>query len=221
FLVLFRRAPPRRCHYEPLPVRVRSNLIQFVPQETLIGVELPAENTSEAEPTRTYELLLDHLDRLSEREQDRTTPAPIRTTRSPQSPKRKGRGRKGKGRSRSLSELHNGVVRLVRDEFLHGDRGRVEIYVHGEWGTVCDDLWSIKNAEVVCRQLGFKYALKAARNAEFGEGKGLRILLDDVHCNGTEFNLLNCIHAGVGNHNCAHYEDAGVICGNSKPSEEA
>ncbi|XP_007544327.1 HHIP-like protein 1 isoform X1 [Poecilia formosa] len=216
-----RRAPPRRCHYEPLPVRVRSNLIQFVPQENLIGVELPAENTSEAEPTRTYELLLDHLDRLSEREQDRTTPAPIRTTRSPQSPKRKGRGRKGKGRSRSLSELHNGVVRLVRDEFLHGDRGRVEIYVHGEWGTVCDDLWSIKNAEVVCRQLGFKYALKAARNAEFGEGKGLRILLDDVHCNGTEFNLLNCIHAGVGNHNCAHYEDAGVICGNSKPSEEA
>lgn len=120
-----------------------------------------------------------------------------------------------------MSELQNGAVRLVRDEFLLGDRGRVEIYIDGEWGTVCDDLWSMKNAQVVCRQLGFQHALKAARNSEFGEGKGLRVLLDDVHCNGTESNLLNCRHAGVGNHNCAHYEDAGVICGNTKPDAEA
>ncbi|KAM4724247.1 HHIP-like protein 1 [Anableps anableps] len=216
-----RRAPPTHCHYDPLPVRVKSNLIRFVPQETLIGVELPAENKSEPEPTKTYDWLLELLDRLSEKGQVLTTPVPIRTTtRSPRTSKRKGRGRKGKSRSRSMSELQNGVVRLVRDEFLHGDRGRVEIYIRGEWGTVCDDLWSMKNAEVVCRQLGFQYALKAARNAEFGEGKGLRILLDDVHCNGTESNLLNCTHAGVGNHNCAHYEDAGVICGNSKPAAQ-
>lgn len=147
-----------------------------------------------------------------------STPAPIRPTTRP--PRRKGRRRHGKTRSGGRSELHNGAVRLVSQEFLQGDRGRVEIYVDGEWGTVCDDLWSKQNAKVVCRQLGFQHALKAARNSEFGEGRGLPILLDDVQCNGTESNLLDCTHAGVGKHNCAHYEDAGVICGNTKPAAE-
>uniref|UniRef100_A0A3Q2PZI9 HHIP like 1 n=1 Tax=Fundulus heteroclitus TaxID=8078 RepID=A0A3Q2PZI9_FUNHE len=211
-----RRAPPGHCHYDPLPVLVKSNLIPFVPQETLFGVELPAEKSG-PEPTKADDWLLELLDHLSERGRALTTPAPVRTTKSPQSTKRKGRGRKGK--TRNMSELQNGTVRLVGDR-IHGDRGRVEIYIHGAWGTVCDDLWSMKNAEVVCRQLGFQYALKAARNSEFGEGKELPILLDDVHCNGTESNLLNCTHAGVGNHNCAHYEDAGVICGNAKPAAE-
>lgn len=105
-------------------------------------------------------------------------------------------------------------MRLVGDEHGRSDRGRVEIYVNGEWGTVCDDLWSTKNAAVVCRQLGFWYALKAAKNSEFGEGKDMPILLDDVQCEGTESSLLHCKHGGLGAHNCAHNEDAGVICGN-------
>lgn len=113
-----------------------------------------------------------------------------------------------------MFKIENGMVRLVGDE-QHSDRGRVEIYINGEWGTVCDDLWTIKNADVICHQLGFPYALIAAKNSEFGEGKGLQILLDDVQCEGTESSLLDCKHAGVGIHNCAHTEDAGVICGNS------
>lgn len=32
---VLRRAPPGRCHYEPRPVRVKSRLSKFVPQESM------------------------------------------------------------------------------------------------------------------------------------------------------------------------------------------
>ncbi|KAG7466210.1 hypothetical protein MATL_G00162410 [Megalops atlanticus] len=225
-----RRAPPRKCDYDPLPVKVKSNLIKFKPKETLIGVELPTKQSKlqdgAARPhptvpaytqTTTTDWLQELMDLLREQEAalGRTTPAPTTTTTSGTG--RSGRRRKGrrrKGKHKSEAAPRNGVLRLAGDEEGRNDRGRVEIYINGEWGTVCDDLWNTKNAAVVCQQLGFRYALKASKHAEFGEGKHLKILLDDVQCEGTEGTLLDCKHAGIGNHNCAHYEDAGVICGN-------
>ena len=89
----------------------------------------------------------------------------------------------------------------------------MEINYNGTWGTVCDDNWGLPDAQVVCRQLGFDGAIEALSNAYFGAGDdSMPILLDDVICFGNEAMLSQCLLPPVGQHNCRHYEDAGVRC---------
>ncbi|XP_062377723.1 leukocyte immunoglobulin-like receptor subfamily B member 3 isoform X1 [Sardina pilchardus] len=89
--------------------------------------------------------------------------------------------------------------------------GRVEVYYSGQWGTVCDDSWSINDAQVVCRQLGCGKAVSAPGSAYFGKGSGT-IWLDEVGCSGTESSITTCSHRGLGVHDCSAVEDAGVVC---------
>ena len=88
------------------------------------------------------------------------------------------------------------------------------MYYNGCWGTVCDDSWSLDDAQVVCRQLGYPGALQALQQASHGQGTG-SIVLDDLLCAGTESNLLECPNfTPAGTHNCDHSEDASVVCEN-------
>ncbi|XP_074994925.1 scavenger receptor cysteine-rich domain-containing group B protein-like [Calonectris borealis] len=88
---------------------------------------------------------------------------------------------------------------------------RVEVLHDGKWGTVCDDSWSLMDAEVVCREVGCGQALSALFGAAFGQGLG-PIWLDEVTYAGTEAALSLCRARSWGIHNCNHGEDAGIEC---------
>ncbi|XP_061856813.1 neurotrypsin-like isoform X2 [Colius striatus] len=100
-------------------------------------------------------------------------------------------------------------VRLVDGESTK--EGRVEVFLNGQWGSVCDDDWTDRDAAVVCRQLGFSGTAKARAMAYFGEGHG-PIHLEKTECSGTEHTLAQCARPGSGAPSCWHSEDAGVIC---------
>ncbi|CAJ0962253.1 unnamed protein product [Ranitomeya imitator] len=111
----------------------------------------------------------------------------------------------------SCNPYTDGSVRLSGGQNIA--EGRVEVFYNGDWGTVCDDGWTERNAQVVCRHLGFRGSSSLAIKAEFGPGNGL-IFLDDVACTGTERSLVECSHSSWGQHDCSHSEDVGIRCSN-------
>uniref|UniRef100_A0A8C4M2Z8 SRCR domain-containing protein n=1 Tax=Equus asinus TaxID=9793 RepID=A0A8C4M2Z8_EQUAS len=118
------------------------------------------------------------------------------------------------GMTRNLWDSRRTTKNAPELRLVGGSRrcsGRLEVLHQGTWGTVCDDLWDLKEAEVVCRQLGCGQAIAAPGRGHFGPGSG-DILLDNIQCSGSENHLGQCPSSGWSDHNCGHHEDAGVIC---------
>lgn len=54
------------------------------------------------------------------------------------------------------------------------NEGRIEVFYNDEWGTICDDDFTLANAHVLCRHLGFVAATGWAHSAKYGKGIGKR-----------------------------------------------
>ena len=134
----------------------------------------------------------------------------------------------------TCASSENGNVRLA-DGFTPKE-GRVEICAldpkgttdtsddEQVWGTICDDYFTDDDADVVCKALGYHNSEPIGdrfRRSYFGTGEPLKILLDDLLCDGDEDSLLECAVAGnrpgtaadyIGIHNCKVSETVGVRC---------
>ena len=114
-----------------------------------------------------------------------------------------------------------GSVRLVG-----GDtplEGHVEVFLLGQWGTVCDYDWGLAEATVVCHQLSYSIAVAAPRSAYFGAGNGPSWYYR-VYCTGTEHKLIECSINNINRYNnnfgsaCSHSQDAGAVCSSQSHS---
>ncbi|KAJ8916663.1 hypothetical protein NQ315_000308 [Exocentrus adspersus] len=96
------------------------------------------------------------------------------------------------------------------------NEGRVEVTAFGKTGYVCDDQFGIKDANVICRELGFQLgAADIKGNSYYAtdvKENNTLYMLDDLDCIGNETTLLDCNFPGWGIHNCRDQEIAGVVC---------
>lgn len=94
------------------------------------------------------------------------------------------------------------------------NQGRVELYLNGTWGTICDDYWGIEEANVICRMLNYSEGAWSTHCCGWYDGFSVpgQIWLDDVHCVGDEQSIAECRHGGWGSHNCYSSENVGVVC---------
>lgn len=110
-------------------------------------------------------------------------------------------------------------VRLVRHQGIVNDtEGRVEVFVAGRWGTVCDRGFGPREARVVCSQLGlvahgddWQLPLLPAA-ADPSQDTAAPIWMSTVRCEPWDLDLRECIHDSMKEHTCSHDQDVRLRC---------
>jgi len=119
-------------------------------------------------------------------------------------------------------------VRLINNGVVGGKSGWLEVFISGQWGTVCDDVRSEDGqtyhdeqpddnvAVVVCRMLGSSggnVVPQSQTSSYFGANDANPIMMENLICKGTEAEISECRMSWFGSDNdCSHSEDIGINC---------
>ena len=107
--------------------------------------------------------------------------------------------------------LTEGSLRLVDSEAVRYG-GNLQIFVNGQWRYVKSREWSVNEASVTCRQMGFK-SYNTVHNDSFSVSSLSQSRpLCNFACDGTERRLLECISSGLCNGNETYI---GIVCSRS------
>ncbi|XP_003374613.1 putative scavenger receptor cysteine-rich domain protein [Trichinella spiralis] len=92
-------------------------------------------------------------------------------------------------------------IRLVQDDSerstLAPASGRLEVFVDGEWGTVCNRSWTVELAAVACNQLGMVLDPEFLENwVVYPPPGNLPIIFDNIRCEELEYDITKCRHDG-------------------------
>ncbi|KAG7214371.1 hypothetical protein INR49_023082 [Caranx melampygus] len=101
-----------------------------------------------------------------------------------------------------------GTARLVGGS--SGTSGRLEVYMNGQWGSICDTHWTDRDASVICRQLGLGEIGTALQHSYFSPGSIFHY--ERLGCRGNEKSLLECRSRRFVTADCNHGNEAGVVC---------
>lgn len=115
-----------------------------------------------------------------------------------------------------LGPITDGTVRLSADYNSGGaNEGNVEIYHNGTWGSICYYSFSMKDAQVICRQLGYPNATATQCCSHYGSNQYNLTWLGILNCTGSENKVIDCPSGSNWEMNingCNRYSKAGVVC---------
>ena len=90
--------------------------------------------------------------------------------------------------------------------------GRVEVYINGQWGTVCSmEEVTTAEAATLCNSLGFGPPQSVVSGSLYGDDTNIPILVTGLICHGTQIDFTECTIRNQAS-SCTHNNDIGLIC---------
>lgn len=106
-------------------------------------------------------------------------------------------------------------IRILGGKTEH--EGRLQVKINNQWGTVCNYGWDIKDAALVCQQLGLVLHPNdwfLERNEIPNAGTTEPVILSNLQCDEFDIDITQCRAEKNGNfeQSCGHENDVGIRC---------
>ncbi|KAL5268377.1 hypothetical protein ACHWQZ_G002293 [Mnemiopsis leidyi] len=113
------------------------------------------------------------------------------------------------------SEDRSNKFEIVDEEGIAVLYGRTGLLLYNG-GTVCDDYFNEKTADIICRQMGYRGIASWFSGRNYNIQNNLDITLDDISCNGNTWD--SCTFETTSN--CGHSEDVFISCKSEDPTSQ-